>query len=86
MNTKNGYIRGTLYAVSGIFILAGVAGLFLPFLQGILFLAIGFYILSVVSPAFKHKFDRILARYPRLKAHIDRQHERLSRFFHRKHS
>ncbi|MFA6095258.1 MAG: hypothetical protein WC767_00205 [Candidatus Paceibacterota bacterium] len=67
-----------------ILIIAGVVGLFLPFLQGILFLAIGVYLLSIASPRFKTWIDGHLMRFPKVKAHVDRQHERLSRIFKKK--
>ena len=44
----------------------GVLGLFLPILQGILFLAIGMVIMSQVSPWFRKKltvFERIFPKY-----------------------
>src|SRR3546814_8994921 len=48
------------------FIVLGVLGLVLPILQGFLFLAIGFYLLSLESPRVKRFMDRTLARHPRL--------------------
>ncbi len=60
------------------FILLGIAGLFLPVLQGILFLVIGLFILSSeyvwahhLLQAFRQRFPRIDARWEeiRVKAH-----------------
>lgn len=48
------------------FLILGVLGLFLPILQGILFLAIGMVIMSHVSPWFREKltvFERALPKY-----------------------
>ena len=48
------------------FVVLGVLGLFLPVLQGILFLAIGAMILSKESPAFYKLKEKIKAKYPKL--------------------
>jgi len=40
------------------FIIFGLVGLVLPFLQGILFLAIGFILLSLWSPRIREYMDR----------------------------
>ena len=48
------------------FLILGVLGLFLPILQGILFLAIGMVIMSHVSPWFREKltvFERTFPKY-----------------------
>ncbi|MEX2644007.1 MAG: PGPGW domain-containing protein [Acetobacterales bacterium] len=47
-------------------ILLGIVGLVLPFLQGILFLAIGVYLLSLESVWVKRRLDRLEQRYPQL--------------------
>jgi len=49
-----------------IFVAFGIAGLFLPFLQGILFLLIGLYLLSHDSRWARRLFLRIKERYPKL--------------------
>jgi len=46
-------------------IVLGILGLFLPFLQGILFLAIGAIILSKESPTFHKLKEKIKAKYPK---------------------
>mgnify|MGYP002629676086 FL=1 len=46
------------------FMIVGVAGLFLPILQGVLFLAIGLIILSSVSPYARLWRQRLVRRYP----------------------
>ncbi len=52
--------------ISGwLFIFLGFIGLFLPILQGVLFLATGFYLLSLESPLAKRLMQRFEARYPR---------------------
>jgi uncharacterized membrane protein YbaN (DUF454 family) len=52
------------------FIVLGIAGLFLPFLQGILFLAIGGMILSKESPRFHRLKEKIKAKYPNFYAKL----------------
>lgn len=47
-----------------LFIILGVLGLFLPILQGILFLAIGFVLLAPDVPFFKRMMKKIKKRYP----------------------
>jgi uncharacterized protein YqgC (DUF456 family) len=54
------------------FILLGIVGLFLPVLQGILFLSIGLVILSS-EYVWAHKLlQNIRARFPRLAAHVEK--------------
>ena len=59
-----------------IFLFVGVLGLFLPILQGILFLIPGIYLLSITSKRFKALLERVLSRFPRVKriydAHVGR--------------
>jgi uncharacterized protein len=45
-------------------LLLGVAGLFLPVLQGVLFLLIGFYLLSKDIPWVRRQWEKIRCRYP----------------------
>jgi uncharacterized membrane protein YbaN (DUF454 family) len=46
------------------FIFLGILGLFLPILQGILFLLIGLFLLSEESPWAKRMLDRLRERFP----------------------
>lgn len=55
-----------LYVLGWVFLVLGVLGLFLPILQGILFLAIGMVIMSHVSPWFRAKlliFEQTFPKY-----------------------
>lgn len=54
-----------------IFILLGLVGLVLPFLQGILFVMLGFYLLSLHSLWFHQKLHDFKVRFPRLGSHIE---------------
>lgn len=49
-----------------IFILLGLFGLFLPFLQGILFLIIGFLILSLYFPKIRLRIQKHAEKSPHL--------------------
>lgn len=46
-------------------LLLGVAGLFLPFLQGLIFLAIGVLLLAPSVPFLRRLLVRLEKRYPR---------------------
>jgi uncharacterized protein len=50
----------------------GIVGLFLPVLQGILFLAAGLVLLSLVSPRMRLLRQRLVNRYPAFGNHITR--------------
>lgn len=63
-------------ALGVVFMLLGVPGLFLPILQGWLFLALGALCLSVDLPIFHKVVRRVEARFPKLR----RPMERLRRF------
>ena len=54
-----------------IFIVLGVLGLFLPILQGILFLAIGGMLLSMESPWAQRVIARLRTRYPMVDRAMD---------------
>ena len=49
-----------------LFLILGVIGLVLPFLQGFLFIAIGLLLLSLYSPALRAWLDKHTVRYPKL--------------------
>ncbi|RJR37278.1 MAG: hypothetical protein C4567_12965 [Deltaproteobacteria bacterium] len=50
----------------------GIPGLVLPFLQGVLFIALGALILSVDIPVFEHLVQRLEERVPRIKKPLER--------------
>lgn len=54
------------------FILLGIAGLFLPILQGILFITIGLIILSTEYVWAHHLLQKLRARFPRI-AHMSEE-------------
>ncbi|MBN1613867.1 MAG: hypothetical protein JW950_05320 [Deltaproteobacteria bacterium] len=59
------------------FIILGIIGLFLPFLQGILFIVIGVGILTPEIPLFHKITVRLEARYPEI---FKRAHRLKQRF------
>jgi len=59
-----------ILTVGIIFIIFGILGLVLPFLQGILFLAIGFFLLSLYFPKSFEWMDKHTQKYPKLQEKI----------------
>lgn len=66
--------------LGGLFIVLGVIGLFLPVLQGFLFLGIGAAVLYRDVPFISRLLNRLRARYPS----IDHATERLKQAFSRR--
>jgi uncharacterized membrane protein YbaN (DUF454 family) len=60
--------RKLLVAGGWVFLILGVFGLFLPFLQGILFLLIGLILLAKTQPRFRLLRMRLKKRYPKYAA------------------
>ena len=63
-----------------IFVVLGIAGLFLPFLQGILFLAIGISLLASEIYWVRIRVERARARYPKAAHTLDRAEDWLRRY------
>ena len=59
--------RIALLVTGWLFIVLGIAGLFLPILQGILFLLVGLALLSLGSPRIRLLRMRLGRRYPALR-------------------
>ena len=55
-----------------IFIILGLLGLALPFLQGIIFLVIGFLLVSFCFPEIRPWVNKYTKRYPQLLATINK--------------
>ncbi len=60
--------RWALLVAGWAFVVLGVAGLFLPFLQGFLFLFVGLGLLSLASPRVRLLRMRLGARFPAFRA------------------
>lgn len=58
--------RILILGIGSVFILLGIVGLFLPFLQGILFLIVGLVILSKESKTAHRILERWKEKYPAL--------------------
>ena len=65
------------------FLVLGVLGLFLPILQGVLFLAIGLIILSRHATWAERLLARLKARYPRAGSMFVRAEVMAERWLHR---
>lgn len=65
------------------FILLGIVGLFLPIMQGILFLLIGLTILSSEYVWAHHLLGKVRARFPRIATMSDRVREKATCWWRR---
>lgn len=63
-----------------LFVVMGLLGLILPFLQGILFLIMGIYILSLHSKFAHRELHKLKLRYPKIGGRIDSFDHRLRKF------
>lgn len=76
-------VRVLLFVVGWTLLLIGIAGLALPGIQGVLTIAIGAAVLSLVSESVYRWLRRVLGRWPALMERVDgfraRLHGRLSR-------
>lgn len=70
-------------AVGWIFLALGVLGLFLPVLQGVLFIAIGLSILASEQPWAHALLHRLRRRFPRFAAAFDDARHRMAGWTHR---
>ena len=71
MSAKSKAKHVAIYVTGWIFLVLGVLGLFLPILQGILFILIGLLILSSVSPWAERLLHRLSKRFPKTKNALD---------------
>lgn len=79
-----GRVKRVLLLMTGWgFILLGIMGLFLPVLQGILFLLIGLVILSSEYIWAHRLLRRLRERFPKMSQHADRAAERAAAWMRR---
>jgi uncharacterized protein len=71
MESKSKLKRAAIHVAGWFFILLGIVGLVLPILQGILFILVGLFLLSSVSPWAERLLHRIRKRYPRISNTFD---------------
>jgi hypothetical protein len=75
------YLRITLGTV---LLILGVAGLALPFLQGLLFIALGILLLARDFPLFRRIARQLRVRFPRIAATADRGRGRIVHILRRR--
>jgi uncharacterized membrane protein YbaN (DUF454 family) len=71
------------YVAGWFFIFLGIVGLFLPILQGILFIAIGLLILSRESPWAQKMLMKLEKKYPKQYAEFEKFKRKMSSYFKR---
>lgn len=69
------------YTFGILFLILGVAGLFLPILQGILFIIVGLLILAPESRRIQRLLDKLRERYPAVFEAAERTKEKFTRKF-----
>ncbi|HVZ16872.1 MAG TPA: PGPGW domain-containing protein [Terriglobales bacterium] len=72
--------RVAVLIVGWAFILLGIVGLFLPILQGVLFLLIGLLILSTEYAWAHHLLEKLRTRFPRMSESLDRARMKAERW------
>lgn len=71
--------RKFLFNIAGwIFVFLGITGLFLPVLQGILFLLIGLFLLAKENSWAKKLFDKLKKRYPEAHMHFEQHKKKIA--------
>ena len=77
----NAIKRIGLLIIGWLFIVLGIFGLFLPILQGILFILIGLAILSTRSEIIKRFLKHLEERYPRHHERVENWKAKIRRWF-----
>lgn len=81
---RNSKLRKLILLVLGWgFVVLGILGLFLPILQGILFLAVGVILLAQVSPRVRLLRQRLRRRYPQAAGVFDKAEKKASQWLAR---
>lgn len=75
--------RYTVLGLGWLFVVLGILGIFLPILQGILFLTIGLILLSRESEWAAARLDWLKTRYPRFGKTYDEADRRAMRLWDR---
>lgn len=75
--------RAAIITVGWFFIITGVIGLFLPVMQGMLFIFIGLLILSSEYVWAHNLLQKLRARFPRVAHMVDRAEHKAMEWFHR---
>ncbi len=72
--------RKLLVAAGWVFLALGILGLFLPILQGVLFLLVGLILLAKAQPRFRLLKMRLKRRYPKYAAAFQAAEARAAAF------
>lgn len=80
---RTGIKRAAVLVVGWAFVLVGIVGLFLPILQGVLFILIGLFILSSEYIWAHHLLQKVRQRFPGVARHFDRAKEKSAGWLHR---
>jgi hypothetical protein len=75
--------RWAILIAGWIFILLGIVGLFLPILQGVLFLLIGLVLLSTEYVWAHRLLGKVRARFPKLNLQLEKATARAHVWMHR---
>ena len=75
--------KALVLVVGWAFIFLGIAGLFLPVLQGILFLMIGLVILSTEYVWAHHLLTKVRAQFPKIAETADKAKEKVTHWLRR---
>lgn len=73
--------RAIIATTGFVFVILGILGLILPFLQGILFIIIGVFLLSFLSPALRSWIDKNTIKYPTIHTKIKKVEEKIKTIF-----
>jgi uncharacterized membrane protein YbaN (DUF454 family) len=72
--------RAFVFFLALVFLALGLIGLVLPFLQGILFLTISFFLLSMLSPRFRDQVEHQTRKWPKFHAIVVKAERYIERF------
>jgi len=79
MRTKLRLKRAAIHVIGWGFILLGILGLVLPILQGVLFLLVGLFVLSSVSPWAERLLQKLRSRFPKTSKKFDEAKSKATR-------
>ncbi len=77
------WLRVSVITLGWVMILLGIAGLFLPILQGGLTLALGFALLSIGSQKMHLWFRSLMGRWPRIWRRLEKLRRKIHFKLHR---
>jgi uncharacterized membrane protein YbaN (DUF454 family) len=75
--------KTTLHIIGYIAIFIGLAGLILPIIPGLVFIAIGVFFFTRASKRFNSRIDDLKLQYPRVGYHYDIFDSKVTRFVKR---